>query len=213
MIIPLKNVQGFQLKYNSFGFCWDQPKQNGIANYWIYCEYSRQHRMYSYNHCLYNRCETFFDDIVLPIDQVCILRFLVFATDGQAEPTQSEIQQALSNNSIICEVVCGAALVDWLWTRERYGDTLVIYSEKNLPAGILYFEYHYGGVPIRITLPGNVHQGENRYDRIVLPPDLQQYPQLISKDYKITLTDRTSVRPSMPSQERNSVFGKIFGKK
>lgn len=203
MILPLKNVYGIQ--YNngmSIQFRWDQPEQQ-MANLfvWIY-----QNGVFSPFMRAYNGINQIDYPMVNSYNVYNIekIDFLVFASNSTIPPSDEEMYQICQNSDFICSVFCGECKVEWSWIKDEHGMVLYLNSEKEIPEGLLYYEYYYGGQQIRFKIPDPIRRGENYYPRVFFPGEK---PIVCCKGNNVSLTE-VAIKKSFFSKLKNKITKK-----
>ncbi|MDO4649087.1 MAG: hypothetical protein Q4B26_10595 [Eubacteriales bacterium] len=188
---PLRGIQGIQINQNGFHFRWEPGNYGDTTNFfWIYKEDElNMPQKRSYSECLDHQIQAYFQNIMIPFQEIRKVRFLIFMSDSGYSLSQNDIQEMSRHPEFLCEVYCGNANVEWTWVQNNGSTSLWIRSDKKLPQGLLYYEYTYGTVKFRFTIPGEVQMGENRFDNIFFPL-LEGYPKLqTSAPYNVMLQE------------------------
>lgn len=178
---PLKGIQGIQTDFNKFQFSWESAGNDYQAHFlWIYKEDEPVPQMWKYSKCIDNRVQVTFQYNNVPLQEIRKIKFLVFLSDDQREPSRNDIQIMSQRKDFLCEVCCGTGEIGWKWIADQKGMRLMIRSEKKIPEGILYYEYPYGNKMFRFDIPGEINLGDNYYGYVYFP-EIPGLPQLQSR--------------------------------
>ena len=195
MVIALRDLKGRQLDYGRFHFSWSTSENESNAIFvWIYKENVSDPVMTSYSTCINHCKEVFFQMDSLDMERIQSTRFLIFATDSRRELSGRELMELSQQEQYIVNVYCGIAAIKWNWMPTNAGYTLLLQSDKEIPEGLLYYEYFWGGNILRFEVPDEVKEGINEYRNLYFPsiPDL---PQLQTKERNIRLSREAIQKP------------------
>ena len=142
MVIALKDLKGRQMDYGRFRFSWTISENEENAYFvWIYKENVSIPVMISYSQCINHCMEVSFQSDNLDMESINSTRFLIFVTDSRRELSGREIMALASQEQYLINVYCGIATVKWNWVCTNAGYTLLLQSDKEIPEGLLYYEY------------------------------------------------------------------------
>ncbi|WP_418721416.1 hypothetical protein, partial [Blautia sp.] len=182
MVIALKDLKGRQMDYGRFRFSWTISENEENAYFvWIYKENVSIPVMISYSQCINHCMEVSFQSDNLDMESINSTRFLIFVTDSRRELSGREIMALASQEQYLINVYCGIATVKWNWVCTNAGYTLLLQSDKEIPEGLLYYEYFWGGTILRFEIPNEIRAGINEYRNLYFP-ELPGLPQVQTKE-------------------------------
>ena len=214
MVIALKDLKGRQMDYGRFRFSWTISENEENAYFvWIYKENVSIPVMISYSQCINHCMEVSFQSDNLDMESINSTRFLIFVTDSRRELSGREIMALASQEQYLINVYCGIATVKWNWVCTNAGYTLLLQSDKEIPEGLLYYEYFWGGTILRFEIPNEIRAGINEYRNLYLP-ELPGLPQVLKKEKNIKLSGE-AIQIPRSKQDTGGKFSlfSIFHKK
>lgn len=206
MVIALKDLKGRQMDYGRFRFSWTISENEENAYFvWIYKENVSIPVMISYSQCINHCMEVSFQSDNLDMESINSTRFLIFVTDSRRELSGREIMALASQEQYLINVYCGIATVKWNWVCTNAGCTLLLQSDKEIPEGLLYYEYFWGGTILRFEIPNEIRAGINEYRNLYFP-ELPGLPQVQTKEKKYKTEWRSDSDTTFETGHRRKIF-------
>ncbi|MCD7868233.1 MAG: hypothetical protein LUG62_08620 [Clostridiales bacterium] len=208
--IPLKGLRGEQLDSTKFRFSWESAENDYQAHFlWIYKEYEPFPQMRRYGQCDNNSVQVAFQYDSVPLLEIRRIQFLLFLSETQMAPTGEDIDRMSRDPAFLCQVCCGTGEIYWRWIPEETRCGLLLNSQKEIPEGLLYYEYIYGGKNFRFSIPGKIHPGSNYYGNICFP-SLPEPPRLLSQEKNLSLVMDLKLEPEQNQTVSGGKRGKGF---